>query len=253
MENKKKEPLVVTIIMGVVTVVFGIGLVVRVIGENLIFRIKEMPQKLASYKEKGIDIWYKYVLKKKRPTPTLSTEEYVELIKDEVFPALAPQEMVDILASYGTSITNVKLPDTVSKEDMCRLQKLGLNMGLIYAQASHEVVSKIKNLEVNPDIIFQREYAKNTSTRRQALLLDETLEAIRKVKPDTIEYEISEEEKEAITKEKVYGVLNNALTAMIELAAAHFPAAASLAGWKSALVKYGEMVGKPINTDEINQ
>lgn len=240
MNNKEKEPLLLRIIFAIINA----GAFIYVLAGAGIDAIKQMPKKLDVYKEKGIDFWYKHVLKKERPSKYLETKEYVGLIKDEVYKVWPKREMIELLSSYGTSFGNVKLPNHLSQEELCNLYIMSREMSHRYIKASGGIMDKIRNLELDCEVVYHRKFVKKKATHRQALMIDELLTLLEELKSEPYECEIKEEQEHEFTVEQVEKTLNN-MDFYMELSAIYLPSVVSQADLKKAINKMEELLANP--------
>ena len=240
MKNKEKEPLLLRIIYAILNV----GAFIYVLAGAGLEAIKRIPKKLDVYKEKGIDFWYKHVLKKERPSKYLETKEYVGLIKDEVYKVWPQKEMLDLLAKNGTSLENVVLPKEMSKEDLYELYVMSREMSHRYMVAAGKVMDKIRNLELDCEVVYHRKYVKKKATRREALMIDELLALLEELKSEPYECEVTEEQESEITVEKVEKTLNN-MDLYMELSAIYLPSVISQADLQKAINRMEELLANP--------
>ena len=163
--------------------------------------IKDLKRSFRDVKEKIVDAWYKYVLKKERPGTFVSSEVYVAMIKDEVYAVLPSERLVEVLASYGTTLEEAKIPENLSQEQLRELKKLLLEARGRYFRASDEIIEKIKSGELDCEVVLHNKWIKKKRTRRQALAIDELLEILKRIKSEPCEEQ--EDQEEELTTEDV--------------------------------------------------
>ena len=166
------------------------------------YNLKKKLERKIKYGKKAVeDFWYEKVLKKDKPSPLIDHEGYVALIKDEVYRVWPTERMVEVLASYGTNIRDVQLPEDLSEEQLKELSQLAREMRRRYIRVGEELVQKIESGELDCNIVLHKKYIKRRRTRRQALMLDELLEGLERLKPLPIEED--EDDNEPLTLEVV--------------------------------------------------
>ena len=131
--------------------------------------------------------------------------DYVTLIKDEVYKIWPKKEEVDLLVEYGTTFEDVKLPKDLSKEQLYELYLMVRMMWGRYYDALHILQDQIFEGELDAKMVLHKKYIGNASTRRKALMIDELLFNLEKLKneePRKPIKKLSEKEKENLTVKK---------------------------------------------------
>lgn len=144
--------------------------------------------------------------KEERDLDVIDYMDYLSLVKGEVCKVWPKKEEEELLKKYGTTFEEARLPKNLSKEQLYELYLMVRTMWVRYLDALKILEEQIFKGEVDAKIVLQKKYIANASTRRKALMIDElllNLEKVKTVEPKKSVEKLSEKEQENLTVNKI--------------------------------------------------